>query len=80
MAQHDPMATLSCKRELADLDQKYEEARRRLIEADGERDADPKTVHTVLRELIALRRQMLEYESAEVERITAKYRPAHVAS
>ena len=73
MASHDIPTGVVCKAQLAKLDERYSDARGRLMKARAARAQSPEKIDAILRELIALRRQMFDIESAEVERVYARY-------
>ena len=77
MDDRNPMATISCGPQLAELDERYERARKTFLTARERRDND---LSSILRELIALRREMLSLETAEAERVYARHREADHAA
>ena len=74
MTDHEPLEALTCGAKLKELDRRYGDAHAQLLDARSPPDAGRPTVDSLFRDLMALRREMLKLESAEVERISAKYR------
>jgi ribosome-interacting GTPase 1 len=68
----DEMPDLSCKKELAELDEKYEQVKKELQSAQDS-NATSEVIVALLRDLSRLRGEMRILESAEVDRIVAQY-------